>query len=115
MGKSANWRRDGSPRSLQQPAHRIHRSPGVALELRVVLVQHRQVGIEREGPLKRALGLDGTAAPAHLSPYGGLWTGFASELLVQRISLRGVEQENALLDPPVVTWLSAGPGPFGLG
>ena len=52
---------DRAPRPLQQAAHRVHRAPGVALELRVVLVQDRQVGIERLGPLEGALGLAGTA------------------------------------------------------
>ena len=31
----------------QQPPHRVDRAAGVALELRVVLVQDRQVRIER--------------------------------------------------------------------
>ena len=43
----------------QQPPHRVDRAAGVALELRVVLVQHRQVRIEALRPLEGSLGLGG--------------------------------------------------------
>ncbi len=64
---------DRAPGPLQQAAHRVHGAPRVALELGEVLVQDRQVRVEREGPLEGALGVAGTDGVVEVLPQGTRW------------------------------------------
>lgn len=54
--------------------------------------------------------LDGSAAPRHLSVYGGLWTGFVQTPLTQVVSFRERATEEELIERQLVGHLAVGLG-----